>query len=251
VLFAGGERRNASGGRERRPVRRSLAFVVVFLGAAAARPASAGNLDVRVGGFFPRAESSLFYDDASLYTVNPKSDFDGWYGGAEYSMKIANYVELGIHVDGYGNSEDTEYWDYERESGAPIFQTLELDIVPVGMSLRFGPTSRRATFAPYVTVGADAVFWQYKEYGDFVDFESEDLEIFPDSFESSGVQPGFHGAVGFRVALSPDFLITAEGRYLWAPLETMGEDFSPNAPGLENEIDLSGFSVTVGLRIRF
>jgi hypothetical protein len=31
----------------------------------------------------------------------------------------------------------------------------------------------------------------------------------------------------------------------------MGEDFSPNAPGLENEIDLSGFSVTVGLRIRF
>ena len=57
--------------------------------------------------------------------------------------------------------------------------------------------------------------------------------------------------LGFRVALSPDFFLTAEGRYLWAPLETMGEDFSPNAPGLENEIDLSGFSVTVGLRIRF
>jgi hypothetical protein len=232
-------------------LRRSLAFVTVLLVAAAARPASAGNLDLRVGGFFPRAESSLFVDDASLYTIDPKSDFDGWYGGIEYSMKIQDNIELGIHVDGYGNREDTEYRDYVRPNDFPIIQTLELDIVPVGMSLRFGPTSRRTKFAPYIAVGADAVFWQYKEYGDFVDFESPDLDIFPDSFESSGVQPGFHGAVGFRVALTPDFFLTAEGRYLWAPLETMGEDFSPNGPGLENEIDLSGFSVTVGLRIRF
>jgi hypothetical protein len=232
-------------------LRRSLAFVTVVLVAAAVRPASAGNLDLRVGGFFPHAESSLFADDASLYTVNPKSDFDGWYGGVEYSMKVADNLEVGIHVDGYGNREDTFYRDYERPGGQNIFQTLELDIIPVGASLRFGPTSRRAKFAPYIAVGADAVFWQYKEYGDFVDFESPDFEIFADSFESSGVQPGLHGAAGFRVALTPDFFLTAEGRYLWAPLETMGEDFSPNAPGLENEIDLSGFSVTVGLRIRF
>src|SRR5262245_65338744 len=85
-------------GRERRPLRRSLAFVAVLLLAASARPASAGSLDLRVGGFFPRAESSLFLDDASLYTVDPRSDFDGWYGGAEYSMKIHDYIELGIHV---------------------------------------------------------------------------------------------------------------------------------------------------------
>ncbi len=232
-------------------MRRSLAFVSVLLVAVAARPASAGNLDLRVGAFFPRAESSLFLDDASLYTVDPRSDFDGWYGGIEYSMKIKDNLEFGFHVDGYGNGADTEYRDYERESGAPIFQRLELSIVPVGVSLRFGPTSRRTKFAPYVTVGADAVFWQYKEFGEFVDFDDPNLEIITDSFESDGVQPGLHGAVGFRVALTPDFFLTAEGRYLWAPLDTMGDDFSPNGPGLENEIDLSGFSVTVGLRIRF
>jgi Outer membrane protein beta-barrel domain len=248
----GAERRRALRGRERRPLRRSLAFATVLLMAGAfARPASAGSLDLRVGGFFPRAESNLFVDDASLYTVNPKKDFDGWYGGIEYSMKIQDNLEWGIHVDGYGKHVDTFYRDYERDNGENIFQTLELDIIPVGMSLRFGPTSRRVKFAPYIAVGADAVFWQYKEYGDFVDFGDPTLPIVPDSFEASGVQPGFHGAVGFRVALSPDFFLTAEGRYLWAPLETMGEDFSPNGPGLENEIDLSGFSVTVGLRIRF
>ena len=126
-------------------MRRSLAFVSALLVASASGPASAGNLDIRVGGFFPRAESSLFFDDASLYTIDPKSDFDGWYGGAEYSMKIADNFELGFHVDGYGNSEDTVYRDYVRPDDREIFQTLELDIVPVGMSLRFGPTSRRAT----------------------------------------------------------------------------------------------------------
>jgi hypothetical protein len=233
-------------------LRRSLAFGTVLLIAAAfARPASAGSLDLRVGGFFPRAESNLFVDDASLYTVSPKSDFDGWYGGIEYSMKIKDNLEWGIHVDGYGKHVHTRYNDYTRDDGSEIFQTLELDIIPVGMSLRFGPTSRRAKFAPYVTVGADAVFWEYKEYGDFVDFSRPDLPIIPDSFKSTGVQPGFHGAVGFRVALSPDFFLTAEGRYLWAPLDTMGDDFAPNGPGLENKIDVSGFSVTAGLRIRF
>ncbi len=232
-------------------MRRSLAFVTVLLMAAAARSVSAGSLDLRVGAFFPRAEGTLFHDDRSLYTVDPSSDFDGWYGGIEYSMKVANNVELGFSVDGYGKSVDTSYRDYVRHNGDEIFQTLELDIIPVGVSLRFVPTSRKAKLAPYLAVGADAVFWQYKEFGDFVDFEDPELPVIADSFQADGVQPGLHGAVGLRVALSPDFFLTAEGRYLWAPLETMGDDFSPNAPGLENQIDLSGFSVTVGLHIRF
>src|SRR5262249_13659419 len=138
------ERREALRGRERSPLRRSLAFGSVLLMAAVfARPASAGSLDLRFGGFFPHAESSLFLDDASLYTVDPKKDFDGFYGGIEYSMKIQDNLEWGIHVDGYGKHVDTFYRDYTRDNGNEIFQTLELDIIPVGMSLRFGPTSRR------------------------------------------------------------------------------------------------------------
>jgi hypothetical protein len=31
----------------------------------------------------------------------------------------------------------------------------------------------------------------------------------------------------------------------------MGDDFAPNGPGLENEIDLSGWSATVGVHVRF
>ena len=101
-------------------MRRSLALVTVLFLAASALPASAGGLDLRIGGFFPRASSTLFLDDASLYTVDPRSDFDGWYGGIEYNMKIARNLELGFSVDGYGAGEDTFYRDYERPGGGNI-----------------------------------------------------------------------------------------------------------------------------------
>jgi len=84
-------------------LRRSLALVTLFLLAAAARPAAAANLDLRIGGFFPRASGTLFEDDASLYFVDPKKDFDGLYGGLEFNMKVAENLELGFSVDGYGD----------------------------------------------------------------------------------------------------------------------------------------------------
>jgi len=232
-------------------LRRSLALVTLFLLAGADRPVSAAGFDLRVGGFFPRANGSLFQDDRSLYFVDPSKDFRGVYGGLEVSMKLAENLELGFSLDGYGRGVDTSYRDYERDNGDEIFQRLELGIVPLGVSLRFVPTSRRAKVAPYLAVGGDLVFWRYREFGDFVDFGDPDLGVVSDAFEARGVQGGLHGAVGIRVALSRDFSLVGEGRYLWAPLETMGDDFAPSEPGLVNEIDLSGFSVTIGVHIRF
>jgi len=226
-------------------------LVTLFLLAAAARPASAANLDLRIGGFFPRASGTLFEDDASLYFVDPKKDFDGLYGGLEFNMKVAENLELGFSVDGYGEGVDTSYRDYQRPGGGEIFQRLEFGLVPVGVSLRLVPTNRRARIAPYLAVGGDLIFWRYREFGDFIDFGDPDLPIIADAFEANGVQPGLHGAVGVRVRLSRDFSLVGEGRYLWAPLDKMGDDFAPNESDFVNEIDLSGFSVTVGLNIRF
>jgi hypothetical protein len=232
-------------------VRRSLALVTLALMAVASRPASASNLDARFGAFFPRAESSLFRDDASLYTVDPKSDFDSFYGGAEFSFKVARNVELGFHVDGFGKGVNTHYRDYTRPNGGEIFQTLHLEEIPIGFSIRIVPTSRHAKVAPFLAVGADLIYWKYREYGDFIDFSDPTLPVSSDSFVSDGVKGGLHGSGGVRFFLNHDFAIVAEGRYLWAPLVTMGGDFAPNGPGLENQIDLSGWSATIGLHIRF
>ncbi len=104
--------------------------------------------------------------------------------------------------------------------------------------------------APYIAVGADLFHWRWREYGEFVDFRDPKNPIVSDSFRSDGWAGGFHVAGGVRVRVSNDFSVTAEGRYKRAKA-TMGDDFRATEAGLENEIDLSGWSATMGVHVRF
>lgn len=219
---------------------RSIVAASLTLGLLAGVPASglAGGIEVRGGGFAPRAQSNLFADDSELYNVD-KKDWAGGTGGVEFSMKLVQNLELGFSVDGYGRTLETHYRN-DRE----IFQTLELSVVPVGVSLRLVPTSRRARLAPYATVGADLFFYRYEEYGDFIDFRTPGFDVSSDSFISEGVAPGFHVAGGLRVPVGHDLAITGEVRYQWAKAD-MQDDFRGN------KIDLSGPSVTLGVLLRF
>lgn len=241
-------------------MRRATLSLTLMAGlVAAAGSASAGGLDVRIGGFFPRGSDTLFSDLNSLYTPdeNPDHgvrarDFRGVFGGIEYNTVILPYLELGVGLDGYGRTVDSSYRDYtnQDQGGAEIRQTLKLKIVPLGATLRFVPTSKSAPVAPYVGAGVDAIFYTYEEYGDFIDFWDPNLTIFNDDFKDNGAALGFHVVGGVRVYLNRDFAIVGEGRYQWAKKD-MGHDFAPNEPGLVNRIDLGGASFTVGLHVRF
>jgi hypothetical protein len=207
--------------------------------------AGAGALEVRLGAFFPNADSILFRDDSVLYTVD-KDDWIGFSGGVEYSGRIARNLELGVHVDGYSRSPDTVYRDYTDETGRDIPQTLKFEIVPVGVTLRLVAGSRRSTIVPYLGVGADLYYWSYEEYGAFIDFDDPDLPIIEDAFYSDGITGGGHVVAGLRVRLNHDVSITGEGRYHFAPTDDMDEDFPSSL-----QVDLSGWSATVGVRIQF
>jgi hypothetical protein len=239
-------------------VRRATLSLTLMAGlVAAAGSASAGGLDVRIGGFFPRGSDTLFQDLNSLYTpdADPNHgvgarDFDGVYGGAEYNTVLVPNLELGLSLDGYGKTVDSSYRDYTREGGAEIRQSLHLSMVPLGATLRVLPTGKHAPIAPYLGVGVDAIFYTYEESGDFVDFSDPEKTIYEDHFRDSSVAFGVHAVAGLRVYLNEDFAIVGEGRYQWSKKD-MGEDFSPNEPGLVNRIDLSGASFTIGLHVRF
>jgi hypothetical protein len=231
-------------------VRRAiLSLTLLPLLMASAGPASAGGLDVRLGAFFPRADSNLFHDDQELYLVQ-KSDWVGFAGGVEYNHVMAKNLELGIHVDGYGKTIETSYRDFVRPDDSEIYQSLRLNIVPFGITVRIVPTRKRTKVAPYVGGGVDLFYWKYEEWGDFIDFWDPDLPVYADSFLSDGVTFGFHAVGGVRFYLNRDFALVAEGRYQWAEAD-MGDDFAANEPGLVNRIDLSGASVTFGLHVRF
>jgi len=229
-------------------MRRLTAVLALSAGAALlAGNASAAGLDVRFGGFFPSADSHLFDDDSALYTVSD-GDWKGFAGGMEGNFILTKNVELGLSIDGYGRSVDTQYRDYERDNGAPIFQTLTLETLPVGVTIRFVPTSRRAKIAPFIGGGGDVVFWWYKEHGDFVDFFDPTLPVIHDSFQSHGTAFGFHGEAGLRVSVNDDISIVGQAKYTHAKEDHMGEDFSNiRSPAL----DLSGWTGTIGMHIRF
>jgi opacity protein-like surface antigen len=241
-------------------MRRLLVATAVML--IAAVPARAGNLEMRLGAFFPRADSGarapndfdLFRDVSALYTksdeLHPvtKSDWIGWFGGAQYNFKIAKNLEFGIGIDGYGRTLDTEYTDYERDNGMPIYQTLKLDIVPTSLELRLIPTSRNARIAPFLGVGFDLIYWKYEEFGDFIDFTDPDLPVLPDSFIADGLNPGWHVSAGVRFGITDDVGIVAQGRYMWGKAK-MGGDFDDDFPN--NRLDLSGVSATLGVSLRF
>lgn len=241
-------------------MRRAALVPTFLLVVLAGVEAGAQGFDLRLGGFLPRmrdcgipsaqrAEYTLFQDVCELYVVDANA-FDGVYGGVEYNHVVMKNVELAVHIDGSTETFDTFYRDYERPDGTNIFQTLRLQTIPVGASIRLVPTSKRVRVAPYVGGGVDAVFYEYEEYGDFIDFFDPDLPIYPDAFIDHGVAFGLHAFGGIRVYINRDFAIVGEGRYQWAAAD-MNDDFAPQEPGFVNRIDLSGWTWTVGLHVRF
>lgn len=225
--------------------RGSWAFIL--FAAVAAVPVHAGNFDLRMGAFQPRANTGavndLFVDHSSLYTVG-KSDWVGFSGGGQYNAKLARNVEIGFAIDGYERTIDTAYRDYGGAGDRDIEQTLKLDIVPVSFELRLTPTSRRVRVAPWIGAGGDLFYWKYEAFGEFIDFSRSNQPISTDSFISEGVNVGFHVSAGLRFAITDDVGITAGARYQWGTAN-MGDDFR------NNKLDLTGATYTAGVNIRF
>ncbi len=205
--------------------------------------ARASGIELRIGGMKPRADSILFADSVTLYTVQ-KDDFIGWFGGAEFTKSVHPNVELGLSVEGYAREIPTVYRDFTRPSKAEIEQTLRLGLLPVSAIVRFMPSGRYRTLTPYVGGGISAIFWEYEEFGDFIDFEASGQPVTFDSFKSTGAAFGPVVNGGLRYRLNEDLQITADYRYFWGR-ETMDGDFFPN------EIDVSGGALTVGFRLTF
>lgn len=242
----------------------AVLFPILALVAGGVAPASAQgggegflfsppSMIVNVHGGFSRPDtgSDLFAYVTELLTLG-RDDFQSFAAGGTLSIPLSSRVDATLAATYSGRTRASEFRDWVDNEELPIVQSTTFTRVPVtaGAKLHLLPRGRSVgsfawipqRYAPYVGASAGAVWYRFRQNGDFVDFN--DLTVFGDQLESNGWAPAANAVAGIEISLSPRIAVTTEAGYLWskAKLQRDFQDF--------DDLDLSGFSATAGISVR-
>ena len=211
------------------------------------------TVSFNLGYGVPGAGSDLFDEVTDIFFLG-KDDFRAPVVGGGLSIFLNDRVDLAFEFSFAKSSTWSEYVDWVDDQDLPIEQETSFTRVPVTVSFRYflmdrgrsiGNLSWISTkWAPYIGVGGGRMFYEFEQIGDFVDFV--DYSIFGGSLLSNGWAWVGHVFGGVQWAVSPQWVVTAEGRYSTANADLDRPDYGGYDP-----IDLSGFQGTVGFGIRF
>jgi hypothetical protein len=210
-----------------------------------------GSVAVRGGYALATANSDLFSFTAAQLTLD-RRDFSSPVVDVDIAVRLAARTDMVLAASYAGMNKGSEFRDLVDQSDAPILQTTTFQRVPLTLGVRQYLTSRGraigsfawipARFAPYVGVGGGMMWYSFRQSGDFVDFDTND--IFNTTLESSSWTPAATVSAGTEFTVSPGLALSVHGNYLWAKGKP-SSDFSSF-----NRIDLSGLSATAGLLVR-
>jgi hypothetical protein len=213
-----------------------------------------GMIGVRTGWLFSSANSDLFTFVQRHLTVDRK-DFNAPAIGVDVEMAINPRLSAIGGFDFSQASKDSEYRDFVDNQRLPITQTTTLSELNLSGSIKVAITPRGrevssrafipAAVTPYVGAGGGMMRYKFVQYGDFIDVDSINADIFTDTFRSDGWTPSAHVFGGVDVRVYKRLYLSGEGRYLWSSGSPDRDfiDFSP--------IDLAGFKVTAGVHYMF
>jgi hypothetical protein len=169
----------------------------------------------------------------------------------DYVLTPRLYARFSVGIS--RSTTPSEFRDFVDNDRRPIEQATAFMRVPLTASVKaYLANPGRSVghfawipsrYAPYVGAGAGAMWYRFRQRGDFIDFATS--RVFPDQFVSEGWTPTIQAFAGTDVSLTPRVAMTAEGRYQWAR-SRLSTDFSQFQP-----IDLSGFALTAGFSIRY
>jgi hypothetical protein len=204
------------------------------------------------GGFDRASAGSDLFTFAQQELTLSRGDFSGATGGLDVAARLTRRLDLVFGAGVSGSSRGSEFRRYLDQNNAPITQTTSFVRVPLTASLKLWvtPTGRsigRLAWVParaalYVGGGGGAMWYRFRQSGDFVDATTKD--IFTDDFAARGWAPTAHAFGGLDYSLSPRVALTGEVRYQWAR-GAAGKDFA----GFD-DIDLSGTAATLGFTFR-
>jgi len=214
------------------------------------------GFQLRLGAFMPSGDSGFWKDTEDVFTLDV-SDLDGFMLGLTYVRPVNNEVEIGFNADFFEETARSEYRDYVDQFGYAILHDTKLSLIPLTADIRFIPGGRyrirpegRRIVKPfffYLGAGVGLTFWEYKEYGDFLDFTFVPPEIILDYFVDDGVAFEAHVLAGVEFPVSRMTNLLLETRFS-ASDDELGGDFG----GLpKTDLDLGGRSIYAGLSFRF
>lgn len=211
-----------------------------------------GSIGLRGNWLFAAAGSDVF-DFVTRQLTLDKQDFNSPGIGADFSWNLTPRIDTQFGFEWNKMSRPSEYREFVDNQELPIEQTTSLKTVHLGGSLRVALAPRGhdvsrfawvpSRIVPYVGAGGGAIYYDFVQSGDFVDFV--DLSVFSDVFRSKGWAPSAHAFGGVDVRIHRGLYGTLEGRYTKAS-GTLGRDFIDFDP-----IDLSGFRLSAGVNLVF
>lgn len=214
--------------------------------------APGGSVTLRAGFARPTEGSDVFGFVQKELTLG-RGDFAGGTMAADVSWFLSQRVALQLGGGFSSRTTPSVYRKWVDNNDREIEQSTTFLRVPLSVGARYYLAERGrslgelawvpAKFVTYVGAGAGITGYQFRQTGDFVDYQT--LDVFPSTMESSGWTPSLYGAFGVEYALSARLGITGEARYDYARAR-MSSDFL----GFDR-IDVSGAAVTFGLTLRF
>lgn len=206
------------------------------------------------GGFDRASAGSDIFTFVTNELTLGRWDFSTATLAADFTHRLSPRVDLVVFsVATARSSTPSEFRDFVDNNRRPIQQTTTFQRVPLTASVKtyFTNTGRLvgnfawipARYAPYVGAGGGAMWYRFRQEGDFIDFDT--TRVFADDFTSSGWTPTVQAFAGADISLGPRWALTTEARYQWAKAR-MSADFA----GFDR-IDLSGLAVTTGFTVRY
>lgn len=197
---------------------------------------------LRLGLFTPSGNSEFWDDNEAIFTGDA-GDFEDASFAAEFLWPRNDRVGVLFSVGAYEGSQRQSYRDYTDDLGNEVRHRTRFSVAPLTTAILVHLAPPDASVRPYVGAGAGFYWWEYRESGDFIDFDAE--EIFEGRYESDGVTTGFFLLAGLEIPVRPNWSIFAEARWTHAKDELNDdlEDFG--------KIDLGGREVSAGVSWKF
>ena len=210
------------------------------------------TLAIRGGYDRPAARSDL-YDFTIRQLTLDRRDFAAVSYAVDVGVRVAKRLDLVFSGGDARSSKPSEFRDFIDTDDKPIRQTTSLRRLPLTVGVRYALTSPGeqisrlawipSRFTPWVGLGGGLLHYNFRQTGDFVDFNS--LNVFPKTFASKGQTAMAYANLGADLSLNERFMLTGDVRYSAArtPLSDTFEGF--------DRIDLSGTAATIGISVRY